>query len=880
MKKLILIDGNALVHRAFHALPPLTSPKGVVTNAVFGFSSLLIKMMRELKPDYIAAAFDLAGPTFRHESFADYKIHRVKAPQELYSQIPLVKEVLAVFGIPVYEKKGYEADDLIGTLAIRAGKWKNLKTIIATGDLDTLQLVNDDKTVVFALRKGMTDTVIYNEKAVTERYGLKPSQLNDYKGLKGDPSDNIPGVPGIGDKTASELIKEFGSLEDLYKYLEKMPALETKEEKSKKSARGPASVVAEAGPRAHKISEKLAEKLLANKNKAFASRELATIVTDLDLDFSLELAGWRHNLDYAKIEANFKDLGFFSLVKRLAEIRVAPEGESASAQLQFSVNQTGAGQALSAAPVYDPDKSHIYLSENADLAVLAKLIKEPRSTLIGHGLKDFYKLAVRQGKHLTNPAFDTKIAYYLLNPDLKDYGLERIYYSEFKETIVDVATRRPAYLWKLKDRLWDQIKSADLIKVFEDIEMPLIPILAEMELNGIKIDLAAIGKLQTTGNKELNKLETKIYKLAGADFNINSPQQLGEVLFNKLKIIGKVRKTMGGALSTAAPELEKLRDGNPIIDLILQYRELQKLKTTYIEPFPQLVDAEDNRLHTTYNQTGAATGRLSSENPNLQNIPIKTKLGQEFRKAFIAENGYKLVSFDYSQIDLRVVAHIAKDKKMIEVFRSGEDIHTATASEIFEVPPTEVTKEMRRQAKALNFGIIYGMGPAGFARSAGVTTLRAREFITKYFADFAGVARYMEETKAQAHRDGYVETIFGRRRPLLDIYSTMPQIQAQSERAAINHPVQGTAADLIKLAMISCSRYLHDKFNHADTRLLLQVHDELVFEIKDDLVAKLVPELKRLMESAHKLDVPLVVDVKAGDNWQEMSDLNSKITNS
>jgi DNA polymerase-1 len=446
--------------------------------------------------------------------------------------------------------------------------------------------------------------------------------------------------------------------------------------------------------------------------------------------------------------------------------------------------------------------------------------------------------------------------------------------------------------------------------------MPLIKVLAEMELNGIKVKTDALENLLDLTNKELAKLESKIYKLAGVEFNINSPSQLGEIIFNKLQIKGKVRRTGGGVLSTAAPELEKLRDEHPIIDLILQYRELQKLKTTYIEPFPLLIDKSDGRLHTTYNQTGTATGRLASQNPNLQNIPARTELGQEFRRAFIAEKGYRLVSFDYSQIELRIVAHIAHDKKMIEAFRQGKDIHLQTAAEIFEVAPEKVTKEMRRQAKVLNFGIIYGMGPVGFARAAGIDRLRAREFITKYLNDFSGVANYMEKTKEKAHHDGYVETLFGRRRQLLDIYSTIPQIQAQAERMAINHPIQGTAADLMKIAMIKVYDFIHPvrgrstedtatatsgwpasngvhknlkegevysvksgwagaaKRQFDGARMLLQVHDELVCEIKENLVASLASEIKKIMESVYKLDVPLIVDVKCGDNWQEIEPIN------
>lgn len=850
MRKLILIDGNALVHRAFHALPPLTSPGGVVTNAVFGFSSILIKMIRELKPDYIAATFDLRGPTFRHEKFAEYKIHREKAPQELYNQIPLVKEVLVAFGVPIYEKEGYEADDLIGTLTAKAKNKKDLQTIIATGDLDALQLVDGKKVAVFTLRKGVSDTVVYDEDAVFARYGLKPEQLNDYRGLRGDPSDNIPGVPGVGEKTAADLIQKFGSLEKLYEFLES----EKEKVKRKKGNTG-------------KISEKLAEKLLENKDKAFSSRELSIMVTDLDIDFSFDKADWRKNADLQKIEKNFRNLGFSSLLKRLPEINLGAEPNVGTSD----VLRTSDVEKLE----LDPDKNNIYITNPRDEAIINKILANPQAIIIGHDLKELFKFATNRGKHIKNKIFDTKIAAYLLNPDQKEYDFPKIYYAEFGETISEELTQKPVCLWKLRERLWEKIKSAGLIKVFEDIEMPLVPVLAEMELHGIKINTPALAKLLKSTNKKLAELETKIYKFAGGEFNINSPQQLGEILYTKLGIKGRVRKTGGGALSTAAPELERIREEHPIIDLILQYRELQKLKSTYIEPFPQLVSAKDGRLHTTYNQIGTGTGRLSSENPNLQNIPIKTELGQEFRKAFIAEWGYQLVSFDYSQLELRIVAHIAKDQKMIEVFRRGEDIHTATAAEIFEVRPDKVTPEMRRQAKTLNFGIIYGMGPAGFARSAGVSTLRAREFITKYFADFADVARYMEETKEKAHKDGYVETIFGRRRQLLDIYSTMPQLQAQAERAAINHPVQGTAADLMKLAMVVIYNYIHDNLKDDEARLLLQVHDELVFEIKTDLIQKLAPEFKLIMESVHQLDIPLIVDIKYGQNWQEMKELKT-----
>src|SRR3989344_5251422 len=527
MKKLILIDGNALVHRAFHALPPLTSPKGVVTNAVFGFSSILIKTIKEIKPDYIAAAFDLPGPTFRHEKFAEYKIHREKAPQELYSQIPLVKEVLAAFGVPIYEKEGYEADDLIGTLATKAKSQKNLKIIIATGDLDALQLVDGKRVAVFTLRKGVSDTVVYDEDAVFARYGLKPEQLNDYRGLKGDPSDNIPGVPGVGEKTASELIKNFGSLGKLYEYLESEPKKDSKKE----------------------ISEKLAEKLLTNKKQAFFSKKLSTIITDVDIDFSLEKADWRKNADVTKIETAFRDLGFSSLLKRLPEINMTQQPELVAADVQ---------KRDVVKLEFDTDKNTIYAVEPYGSALVKKISDNPGAIVIGHHLKGLFKLALKNDKHIKNKIFDTMVAAYLSNPDIKDYDFAKVYYGEFNELVSEDQDKKPAYLWKLKKQLWDKLKSADLAKVFEDIEMPLIPVLAEMELWGIKIDTGALAGLLKTTNKEFSKLEQKIYKLAGGEFNINSPQQLSELLFTKLGIRGKVRKTGGGALSTAAPELEKL----------------------------------------------------------------------------------------------------------------------------------------------------------------------------------------------------------------------------------------------------------------------------------------------------------------------------------
>lgn len=851
MKKLIIIDGNALVHRAFHAIPPtLTSPDGVIVNAVYGFTSILIKIIKDLKPDYIAATFDLAGPTFRHDEYAEYKAHRIKQPDELYAQIPLVKQILQSLGIPVFEMQGYEADDLIGTIATKIKKYPpagGLQAIIATGDLDSLQLVDGKKVVVFTMRKGIADTVIYDEEAVKERYSLTPDQLIDYRGLKGDPSDNIPGVPGIGEKTASMLLMSFSSLENMYKLLEKGSPKELAKE--------------------YGISEKLIQKLLDNKDKAFFSKKLSTIITDMDIEPDLVEMEWRQNMDLAKVETTLKNLGFFSLVKRLPEIGLTR---------QSGMDLSEPAKPVSEQADYRPHEKNIYFVEGHDRSIgtgklSKKILEDSKSTIIGHDLKESLKPFILQGVEVRCNLFDTQIAAYLLNPDARDYDFHKIYYAFFKEE-ADDPNQKPAYLWRLKEYLSDKLKSADLIRVFEEIEMPLIKILAEMELNGIKINTKALTALLKTSNVEIAKLEKQIYKYAGMQFNIKSPKQLGEILFTRLNLVAKIRRTGGGSLSTAASELEKMRDLHPIIDLLLQYRELQKLRSSYIEPFPGLI-AKDGRIHTNYNQTVAGTGRLSSQDPNLQNIPVKTELGQEFRRAFIADPDRQLVSFDYSQIELRVVAHIAKDKKMIETFKRGEDIHTRTAVEIFKVAPDKVTHEMRRQAKVLNFGIIYGMGSTSFSRASGVDRNTARDFIAKYFQEFQGVARYMEETKNEAHKQGYVETIFGRRRSLPDIRSTMPMLQSAAERAAINHPIQGTAADLVKLAMIKTHSFLHQNYSLDDTKMLLQVHDEIVLEIKKKDVEIIAKEIKHIMESIHKLDVPLTVDVKAGDNWWDMDKL-------
>ena len=875
MRKLVLIDSNALVHRAFHALPPLTAPDGRMTNAVYGFTSVLLKMIADLKPDYIAATFDLPGPTFRHEEYESYKATRIKAPDELYEQIPVVKEILAAIGIPIFEKEGFEADDVIGTIAQQSRALPDLQTVIVTGDMDTLQLVHGKKIVVFTLRKGMTDIVTYDESAVRERYGLSPEQVTDYKGLKGDASDNIPGVKGIGEKTAIALIQKFGSVEALYEALE-----------------GPAFVCGkESG-----VTEKLREKLLEQKDSALFSKRLATIILDVPLDFSLERSDWHEHLDLAKLERLCKDLGFYSLAKRIPAVlgtvvaesskqtldldgTTAPLPEAASQRVGPKMMPRGEVAAVSAHIEYaairqfcvTTDGQTVFELDDPTPERVAEVLAKYQ-TIVAHGLKPLARLLPDPGMLTAHVIEDSEIGAWLIAPDQRAYDLERVYYEFTAVALENTPAALPVAIWRLRPLIEEKLRKLNILSVYTDIEMPVLPVLATMERLGIRVDTKTIDDMLGVATREVKSLEEKIWKLAGTEFNINSPSQLGEILFTRLNLRGRVRRTGGGAPSTAAPELEKLRDEHPIIDLILQYRELTKMKTTYIEPFPTLVGT-DGRVHTTYNQTGTATGRLSSSDPNLQNIPTRTELGQRFRASFVADSGWKLLSLDYSQLELRLVAHMAQDRAMIEAFRSGDDIHTLTASEVFGLAPAQVTKDMRRQAKVLNFGIIYGMGVLGFARAAGIGRDEAKHFIDEYFIRFSGVSRYIERTKHEAYEHGYVATLLGRRRPIPDITSRIPQLAASAERMAVNHPIQGTGADLMKMAMITVDRHIRETGLADRVRMLLQVHDELVIEVRSDALEKTAEAVRHIMESVYALDVPLIADAKYGDNWSDMTPL-------
>ena len=869
--KLVVIDGNALIHRSFHALPPLTTRSGQQVNAAYGFTSILLRVMRELHPEYWAVTFDLRGPTFRHKAYKEYKATRVKAPQELYDQIPIVKRIVESFHIPIFEKEGFEADDVIGTIVRRP---LPVERIIVTGDNDTLQLINDD-VKVYTLRKGLGETALYDAAAVKERYGLNPDQLIDYKALRGDPSDNIPGVKGIGEKTAVSLLQQFKTLEALF------AALDSDDEQLTK------------------VLPRIQELLRSHRAEAKLSKELGTIVTDVPMDFSLETCAVQH-YDRAKVADLFRELEFASLLNKLPTDTSAPEPENKSDKtwqlVQRSFRTPTEHKIKAASPkrdthyrcilqeselrslvaelrtarelavdtettdlgpfraklvglslswrageaAYLPLLARPELERSAAFTSLKEILIDPKIAKIGHNLKFDLCVLERAGIPLAPLSFDTMVAAYLLNPGTRRYSLSELVFTEFGiemqpiEALIGPKTRVvngkkekqktmaevpldeiSAYAcadadmtFRLKARLAPQLEKKNVAGLFATMEMPLVRVLADMERVGITLDTARLKKLSRSLTTQITALEKKIYQLAGVEFNINSPLQLKEILFERLQIETKgIGKTKTG-LSTAASELEKMKHLHPIIERITEYRELAKLKNTYLDALPEMADPDTQRIHTSFNQTIAATGRLSSSDPNLQNIPIRTSLGNEIRKAFIAGRGQRIISIDYSQIELRVIASVANDPAMIGTFERGEDIHTRTAAAIHEVPLEQVTKELRRTAKAVNFGVIYGLGPVGLAEQQGITREKAKEFIAKYFEAFPKVREWIDNTKLLARTQGYVETLFGRRRYLPEINSPNHMLASQAERIAVNMPIQGTAADLMKLAMLKVAEDL------------------------------------------------------------------------
>lgn len=787
-KRVILLDAHAIIHRAYHALPDFVSTKGEPTGGLYGISTMLLKIIKELKPDYIIAAYDLPQPTYRHEAFEEYKGTRAKTDEALVSQIKRSRDVFSAFGIPIYDCPGFEADDILGTAVEKLKKDKDISVIIASGDMDTMQLVVDEKVQVYTLKKGISDTILYDEDKVKERYGFEPKLLPDYKGLNGDPSDNISGVPGIGDKTATMLITAFGSIEDIYKALKK-----NKE------------AFAKAG-----IKERIVKLLEEHEEEALFSKELATIRRDAPIHFSLPEKRWAESVELGKILALFNELEFRVLGARAKEVLDGSRGEVTPDTEEKKEEEIPAPES------FDPQTEK-------ELLVAVSLINSS----------------------ITDPA---------------------------REDILRVA--RVQSLAEAKKVLLAELKKQKLESIFETIEKPLIPVLERMQERGIKVDTEHLKKLSLDYHKKLSALEKSIHRAAGGEFNINSPKQLGDIIFNKLGLkAARQKKTSTGALSTRESELEKLRDAHPIIGDILSHRELQKLLSNYIDTIPSLV-MPDGRLHTRYLQNGAATGRMASKDPNMQNIPHKSDLGMGIRRAFIAEKGFKIVAIDYSQIELRIAAFLSGDKKLIEIFREGKDVHSAVASEVFGVPEKDVDYDMRRRAKVINFGIIYGMGVNALQRSLGTGRAEAQKFLDDYFARFSTLAEYLEQTKQDAYKKGYSETFFGRRRFLEGLKSKLPYVRASAERQASNAPIQGTEADIIKLAMVRIDEHLRKEGIEEKVRMLLQVHDELVFEIEDGLIKEHIPHIRKIMESVidpkETKGVVCTTDASAGDNWAEL----------
>ena len=890
MEKFIIIDGNALLHRAWHAIPPLTTKKGVVVNAAFGFTSILLNVIREFKPDYLCASFDLRAPTFRHKKFIDYKAKRVKQPDELYAQIPIIKEILKAFDIPVYEKKGFEADDVIGTIVKSLKDKKDIEKLILTGDLDALQLV-EENIKVLTFKKGIRETKVYDIKAVKERYSFGPERVVDYKALRGDASDNIPGVPGIGEKSATELINKLGSLDDIYNKLEKAD-----------------------------IKDSWKKKLKENKEIAYLSYELATIVLDVDVDFNLEKTKWDYDNE-EEVYNIFQEYEFKSLLSKMPVIKKNENSaekvveKKINSKYKFVDNEKDFTFFLKELEkqdevCLDTETSSLNIYEAKLLGISfcfqsgeayyvsakSKFLKKLKPVIedikvIGHNIKYDYKILKLAGIELKNIYFDTLVATYLLSKTSRGLKLDDLAFSELgyrmqsieeligpkgkkQLSMADVEPEKISYYscedadytWQLYQKYQKELKDEEIYDLFEEIEMPLLKILADMELEGIKIDIKFLKQLKRKFEKRLNELRIGIHELAGKEFNINSTVQLKEILFTDLEISTQgIKKTKTG-FSTAASELEKMKDRHPIINLIFEYRELNKLQSTYVVGLLKEVDQEE-RLHTSFNQTVTATGRLSSSGPNLQNIPIRTELGREIRKAFIAKEGFSLLAADYSQIELRVIASLADDDKMINSFNKDEDIHARTAAEINNKDIQDVSKKERRAAKEVNFGVIYGLGARGLSQRTDLDFNEARDFIESYFLLYEKVRKFLDKTKEEAHQNKFVETLFGRKRYIPDIDAKIPMLRAAAERMAINMPVQGTAADLMKMAMINLNKEL--KGVSSEARILLQVHDEVVLEVPKKDIDKVSEKVKDVMESIYKLKVPIKVDISIGKDWSE-----------
>lgn len=791
-KRLVLLDAHALLHRAYHALPEFVNSKGVPTGGLYGYLSMIIKIIGDWKPDYLIACYDLPQKTFRHEAYDAYKGHRAKTDEALVAQIQSSRDFCATLQIPIYDMPGFEADDMLGTIVEQTKKDKNLEVFIATGDMDSLQLVQGKKVRVITLKKGINDTIIYDEDAVKGRFGFGPELLADFKGLRGDPSDNIVGVPGIGEKTATELVLKFGGIEQIYKALHKDREVFIKEG----------------------IKERIVKLLEEHEEGALFSKTLATIRRDAPIIFTLPEKTWKETCDLSVVEPLLKEFEFKSLVMRLKEV--------------LSGSRLLAGEGLG-------ERSE---GESSKLEGGA-----PR---------------------------ELQIAMWLLNSELPNPTLDDIYVYTKKDTIKEA-----------QEILEKEIQDNKLDFVYKNIELPLIPILAEMQKHGVLLDTSFLKKLSGELHERLEQYEKTIYAHVGHEFNINSPKQLGEILFGEMQVHTnikgfRVKKTASGTYSTKESDLEKLADVHPIIADIFSYRELQKLLSTYIDALPSLVD-EHARIHPELLQMGAATGRFSCQNPNIQNIPIRSDEGKKIRNAFIAPEGFLLVSADYSQIELRSAAILSGDPVFMDTFRSGKDVHASVAARVFHVPENEVTSDMRRKAKVINFGILYGMGVTALQKNLGTNRAEAQAFYDEYFKQLPKLSEYMDHVLTSAKKLGYTETLFGRKRFFPAMKSSIPFIKAMAERAAGNAPIQGTTADIIKLAMIHVDQAIKNAGLEKDIVMIMQIHDELVFEVKKETLPqaeKLIKEImEQVLENVGKGGiVPIDVSLSSGKTWGAAKD--------
>ncbi|MHB1042315.1 MAG: DNA polymerase I [Eubacteriales bacterium] len=880
---LLVIDGNSLVHRAFHAVPYLSTSRGLSTNAAFGFTNMLLKILAETAPERIAVAFDLGRVTFRHDEYSDYKAHRKPTPEDLRPQFPLVKDILRAMRIKIFEIEGYEADDLIGTLSAKAEEL-GLNCLILTADRDTLQLVSP-MTRVLLTKKGISELEEYDEGKVWSRYGLSPHQIIDLKGMSGDPSDNIPGIKGVGEKTAIRLLKEYGCLEEVLEH-------------------------------AGELTGRLKEQVQSSVEQAVMSKRLATIDRNVPAPIDLDACVWK-GPDYQELLETLKKLEFKTLIKSIYWDKKPAGGKQGG---------KGAGKTKKPLPGPELDSHPVEVHLLTARSHLEKFIKSARKdghlalTLAGsiksgitaagfaipgqgayfldlaegpdrgletlkaacedgsvkkycHNGKGAIRLLACHGIRLNALAFDTMVAAYLVNPAGNNQEMRDVCLEHLDAVMPDGWQALPAGADLIKDLV--HVLEAKLLlqeeeRLFHEVELPLVEVLAAMETHGVAVDRAGLEEMSGELACLIDALAGDIYRLSGQKFNINSTRQLGKVLFEDLKL-RVIKKTKTG-YSTDAEVLEELAADHEVVAKILEYRQLVKLKSTYTDGLKSLVNPETGRLHTTLHQTVTATGRLSSAEPNLQNIPVRMELGRQVRKVFIPSRpGNLLLTADYSQIELRILAHISGDPVLINAFKNGEDIHTRTAAEVFGVPLGEVTREMRNRAKAVNFGIVYGLSDYGLSRDIKVSRSEARLYIDNYFTRYAGVKKYIDRVVYEARQKGYVTTLLNRRRYLPDLFSPNRTVRGFGERTAMNTPIQGSAADIIKLAMVSVHREL--KEHGLKAAMILQVHDELIFDAPGDEIPALVDLVRRCMENALFLDVPLIVDIKVGPNWYDVRKL-------